>query len=139
MIPKQYHLGDILSITTSHLVSPRHIEGVYDILDYMTGDQLFTHQLPCAATECRPYLLEQLPFLRDIAFDAEGKDWQVWLDRQIAEYGELHPVYPIHAEDHEYKDPYNEAVEMMDGDENRVIPITVDTTPSDTGDINWKD
>ena len=38
---RDFDLGDIPSITTGALVSPRHIDGVYDILDYMTGEQLF--------------------------------------------------------------------------------------------------
>ncbi len=31
---RDFDLGDIPSITTGALVSPRHIDGVYDILDY---------------------------------------------------------------------------------------------------------
>jgi len=62
-LSKLFHIGDILSITTGRLVSPRHMEGVYDILGYMTGDSLFTHQLIRAADRCKPVLLEQHPFL----------------------------------------------------------------------------
>lgn len=50
---KRFHLGDVLSITTGHLLSPRHMEGVYEILNHMTGDQLFTHQLPRASRGMR--------------------------------------------------------------------------------------
>lgn len=47
MTTKTFHLGDILTITTGRLVSPRHMEGVYDILNWMTGeDLLVTHQIP---------------------------------------------------------------------------------------------
>lgn len=35
---RDFELGDILSITTGALVSRRHIDGVYDILNWMTGD-----------------------------------------------------------------------------------------------------
>ena len=63
MKTKKFHLGDVLSTTTERLVSPRHISGVYDILNFMTGDDLFTHQLPRASEECKPYLLEQFPQL----------------------------------------------------------------------------
>lgn len=60
---KKFHIGDVLSITTKRLVSPRQIEGIYDILNFMTQDSLFTHQLPRAADECRPDLLRQFPQL----------------------------------------------------------------------------
>src|SRR3989344_6645903 len=63
MQTKEFHLGDVLSITTGRLVSPRHIDGVYDILTFMTGDTLFTHQLPRASDECKPYLVKQFPQL----------------------------------------------------------------------------
>lgn len=60
---KPFHIGDILSITTGRLVSPRGIGGVYEILNHMTGDNLFTHQLGRAAEACKPALLADHPFL----------------------------------------------------------------------------
>lgn len=59
----QFHISDILSITTGRLVSNRHMEGIYAILNHMTGDNLFTHQLPRAARECAPVLLAAYPQL----------------------------------------------------------------------------
>lgn len=50
---KSFHLGDVLSITHDRLVSPRHMEGVYDICNWLTQDNLFTHQLPRVHDECR--------------------------------------------------------------------------------------
>jgi len=63
---REFHLGDILTITTRKLVSPRGMEGVYGILNYMTNDNLFTHQLQRATKECAPFLLEQFPFLKEV-------------------------------------------------------------------------
>ncbi len=71
---KSFHLGDILSITTGRLVSLRHIDGVYDILNFMTGDNLFTHQLPRASRECAPELKKQFPALAEITGDDVTKD-----------------------------------------------------------------
>ena len=59
----QFHISDILSITTGRLVSNRHIEGIYAILNHMTGDNLFTHQLPRATRECEPILAAAYPQL----------------------------------------------------------------------------
>ena len=47
---KRFHISDILSITTGRLVATRHVEGIYDILGFMTGEELFTHQLPRASS-----------------------------------------------------------------------------------------
>lgn len=75
-MPRQFHLGDILTITTGRLVSPRHMDGVYDILNYMTGDTLFTHALPRASRECEEPLREMYPWLRAVTVpdEFEGKD-----------------------------------------------------------------
>jgi len=99
---RDFDLGDILSITTGALVSPRHIDGVYDILDYMTGDQLFTHQLPRAATTCQGPLLAQHPQLADVQlceFTGSNEDRKrqvdAWLQAQKVIYGEALPVSPL--------------------------------------------
>ena len=112
---KEFHLGDILSISTDRLVSPTRMDGVYDILNYMTGDNLFTHQLPRAMEECAPYLLDQMPWLAEIQPDDDVEDWEVWLLCQAAERGEYHFVQPIPADDHDIIDPVDELQQMMPG------------------------
>lgn len=97
-----FHIGDILSITTGRLVSPRHIDGVYDILNWMTGDNLFTHQLPRAAGEC-----------------AE------WLAEQVRQHGETREVAPLAAEEHTYVDPFCE-LRMMKPDAEVIAVLLPD-------------
>lgn len=70
---KPFHIGDVLSITTGRLVSPRHIGGVYEILNHMTGDNLFTHQLGRAAEACAPILLSDHPWLIEMGADLERR------------------------------------------------------------------
>jgi hypothetical protein len=130
---KDYHLGDVLSITTGCLVSPRHIEGVYDILNFMTGDNLFTHQLPRVWEECRPHLQAQHPQLAAIDASGVNKDnWRAWLDEQVAVYGEMLPVRPVPADAHEQIDPIAEAIAMMGGNDHRVLEVW-----PDPDDVNW--
>ena len=106
---REFHIGDILSVTHERLVSPRHIEGVYDILNFMTGDSLFTHQLPRAGRECAPFLFEQHPALKDVdATGIDGSNWSEWLDSQIAIFGETLPVQPLPDHAHEFIDPVSE-------------------------------
>lgn len=99
MTSKLFHLGDILSITTSRLVSPDHMDGIYKILNHLTGDNLYTHQLPEAADTMREALFEQLPFLREIvvADDFEfaqpvKESVEAWLQVRVSKYGEHHAV-----------------------------------------------
>lgn len=56
-------LADVLTVTTKRLLSWRGMEGVYDTLNLLTGDNLFTHQLPRAREWAAPMLLRQRPDL----------------------------------------------------------------------------
>ncbi|WP_433364146.1 hypothetical protein [Streptosporangium sp. CA-115845] len=108
---RDFHLGDILSITTGLLVSPTHMDGIYRILNWMTSDNLFTHQLPRAGEECREPLLEQHPDLADVQTPDEfdGKEHvERWLAEQVERFGETRPVAPLHPEDHTRINPFDE-------------------------------
>ena len=121
MDTRQFHLSDILTITTGILVSTRHMKGVYDILNYMTRDNLFTHQLPRAGREAKPYLLRQHPWLADIDHSTVNEyHWREWLDEQIKAHGEYHTVMPIPPDDHEVIDPLKELEDMV-GDKPIVV------------------
>ncbi len=130
MTTARFHLGDILSVTTGRLVSNRHIDGVYDVLNHMTGDNLFTHQLPRAADECAPHLLRQHPDLADVPVPEEfdGKDHvESWLAEQVVRFGEYRDVAPLAAEDHTRIDPMSE-LRMMRPD-MPVIGVSLDGEP----------
>jgi len=121
---KDFHIGDILSVTTGRLVSPRHIDGVYDILNWMTGESLFTHQLPRVGREAAPVLLAEHPHLAEAQADAEAvnKDnWQDFLARMVAKFGETLPVPKMNRDQHESIDPMSELVEKVHPD--RIIAV----------------
>jgi hypothetical protein len=119
---KDFHLGDILSITTGRLVSPRHIGGVYDILNWMTGEELFTHQLPRVSKEAVPILERLYPWLPMIDDAFECDDWEAWLAEQVAKYGEMHAVPRMTANEHERIDPLSELAEHVHPDRIVIIP-----------------
>lgn len=139
MTTKKFHLGDILSITTGHLLSPRHMEGIYEILNFMTGDSLFTHQLPRASNECKPYLLDDMPWLKEI--DASGvneHNYNEWMAGQVKKHGEFHSVSTIPQDDHDVIDPHEELKQMLDGDDSKIIDINIskEEPPSPYGNIS---
>lgn len=119
---KHFHIGDILSITGEKLVSPRLIGGVYDILNYMTGDNLYTHQLTRARLECRPFLLKQHPQLANVDESTVTMEtWRPWLDERIAEFGETLPVDPLPEHAHEFIDPISELAEKVHPDKIFIV------------------
>jgi hypothetical protein len=123
MQTKDFHIGDILSVTTGRLVSPRHIGGVYDILNWMTGESLYTHQLPRVCREAAPVLLAAHPKLASVDRDAEinPENLSEWLTARIAEFGEALPVPKLKADQHERIDPLSELAEKVHPD--RIIVV----------------
>ena len=108
---KDFDISDILSITTERLVSTRHVEGVYDILNFMTGENLMTHALPRASRICAPALLKQHPKLRKV--DVKGvnpKTWKTWLAVQRKKFGDTLPVKTLPPGAYEAMHPLDEPI-----------------------------
>ena len=117
METKSFHIGDVLSAMTGTLVSPRYIGGVYDVLNWMTGESLVTHQLPRASRECEGTLREAFPDLAAIKFpdwsrvpdaDKERVIVREWLASQVATHGETREVPRLSEQDHTRIDPIAE-------------------------------
>ncbi len=122
MKKQSFHIGDILTVVHGKLVSLDHIDGFYRILNYMTRDNLLTHQLVRASRECRPHLLRQHPQLETVdASSVTGDNWREWLDKQVALYGETLPVEPIPQDDHDRVAPYDELVIERGTDEGIIL------------------
>jgi hypothetical protein len=109
----KFDLGTVLTITTGVLLTK--IDNVYKILDYMTGDSLFTHQLPRVGRECEPILLSQFPQLKGI--DVSGvnsENWNAFLQKQIEIFGNEFEVIPVSLFEHKRIDPLEELESMVD-------------------------
>jgi hypothetical protein len=123
---RMFDLGDVLSVTTGKLVAPRHIDAMYDLLGFMTGDTLWTHQLPRACDECAPELLRQHPQLAQVQPPSEFRDadhvWS-WLAAQKRIHGDQVSVAPLAASDHTSINPVAE-LKMMRPDAE-VITVVV--------------
>jgi len=142
---KLFHISDLLSVTTGRLVSSRHMDGIYEILNFLTGDNLFTHQLPRAMDECKPWLRSTFPTLMedspgmperladmDLRIKAVPQDREHiaivirdWVqDLRIAlKLPEMLPVYELGADMHTHIDPLEEARSMF-GNE-KVIAVKI--------------
>ena len=141
-----FHISDVLSVTTERLVSSRHMDGIYEILNFLTGDNLFTHQLPRAMDECRPWLRSTFPNLMkdspgmperladlDRRINATQQDREHiamairdWIeDLRIAmKLPERLPVYELGADMHTRVDPIQEAQAMVGNDRVLVVNHT---------------
>lgn len=108
---KLFHIGDVLTITSGKLISPRHIDGVYDICGWMTGESLMTHSLPRVSRECEPFLRQQHPDLAAVEVP-EGLDSEekvlAYLATLYPRFGRHVPVAKIPTVDHTQIDPIQE-------------------------------
>lgn len=138
---KTFPLRVVLTVTTGRLLTERKgprdngIGDLYELLNHMTQDNLFTHQLPRSCEECKPWLLRWFPELSvaddlicklDEAAERSGgfsenllREWLL-----VCEGAGLNREYDVDhipQDDHERKDPYDELVEMRGTDEGVII------------------
>ncbi|NIN36609.1 MAG: hypothetical protein GTO60_16560 [Gammaproteobacteria bacterium] len=137
-VPKQFHIGDILSITTDRLVSPlsegrtHPMDGVYAILNYMVGDSLYTSQLPHVRGQCAPYLIGLYPWAEHVVvpeWDDNGR-WdamktsleearqQFW--RVKTRFGENSPQFDV------AQKQWFDAIDMEELERNHLIRLSCD-------------
>lgn len=145
MDTKSFSLRTILTVTTGRLLTKgggdrdNGIGDLYKILDWMTGDNLFTHQLPRAGEECRPWLLKWFPELAPcsvglskldewISKSRDGTETGIimWLAEQKMMFPALKDFYdvPQIPSGHVVKDPMEELIEMRGGDHG-IIPVVI--------------
>jgi len=93
---KEFHLGDILSVTTGRLVSHDGMVGVSNVLEFMLDSSVFDVMFKIAAETCTPHIFEQHPELINIdASEVTTDNWEEWLNEQIEQYGETLSVAAI--------------------------------------------
>jgi len=124
MQTKEFATRDVLSTVTGRLMGD--IGDVYEVLNWMTGESVFTHQLPRIGREARPVLVAAYPLLQQAIEEAEQvtrenyKEWrQTWEDR----YGLTIAVPKFTAADHESIDPMSELAEKVHPD--KIITVAV--------------
>ena len=121
---ESFHLGDILTVVTAKGLSPQGWEGLRKILNYMSGSIVFSNQIPRVLEECRPYLVEQYPFLQDISgSDINENNWCECLQEKIEQFGEELTVRPIPPRNRHIIDPAEEMREQM-GPNRPVIDLS---------------
>lgn len=124
---KDFPTGAVLSVVTGRLVSENHMDGVYEVLNWMTGESLFTHQLPRVGREAEPVILALHPELVQTKEEAEqvnGENWREWLATWKARYGETISVPLLTIAEHERIDPMSELSEKVHP--SRIVALKMD-------------
>ena len=102
----------IVSVLTGKQLG--RIDDVYKILDFMTADAVFTHQIPRAMRTCRPELQRQFPDLAQITPEQITPENYIEVCRRITEqHGPEKDVSPLPPGVWQPKDPIEELLEMQ--------------------------
>lgn len=122
METKEFPTADVLSTVTGMLMAD--ISGVYEVLNWMTGESVFTHQIPRISREAVPVMLAMHPNLQQAIDESDQVNrktvahWrQIWEDR----YGPTIAVPKFTIETHERTDPMSEAAQYFHPDQTIVI------------------
>lgn len=114
---KRFTLGEIISVGAGKLCC--EMGGLYRILNYLTGDQLYTHQLGRACRCCEPYIRAQFPWLAEV--DTSGCTPEIfpdWIAEQERHFGASHAVKPLPPGVWTSMEPMMELVEMINRKKN---------------------
>lgn len=129
MTARSFHLGDVLSLTTDRLVSPSGFGAVHELVEYMAGEPVWTHQIPRVADECKPSLLAQHPDLAAIEVpdfspgENAKAEVEEWLALQVATFGDRREVEPLARVDHTSINPLDELA--INHPDVKVVPVVL--------------
>ena len=99
------------------------IGNLYEILNFLTQDSLFTHQLPRAAEDAKPWMAESLPWLNGLTLsEVNRENVQERLRHYTEVLGESHELSPVPHATELHRDAIEEAEEMAPGRVISVLP-----------------
>lgn len=118
---KEFKTEVVISAFTGRLLTD-DIGNIYKILNYLLDDNLFTHQLPRAGRFVTPFILQQHPQLEE--WDdghINTENWKEYVQKSHEMFGETLHLKPIPKGVWNYKDPIQEAEEMVGKDKIIVV------------------
>lgn len=121
-VAKEFPTLDVLSTITGRLMAG--IGGVYEVLNWMTGESVYTHQIPRIGREATPVLIAAHPLLADAVAEVDQVDpsnYRQWFAPWLDRYGPVISVPKFNADDHESIDPLSALAEHVHPDKIVVI------------------
>lgn len=88
MESKEFDLGIILSLTTGRIFAK--LDKIYDAVDYLTNDKIYTHQMIRVLPILKEYVLSTYPELRGIGEEEKFEnvsEIQLFLKEQKEKFG----------------------------------------------------
>lgn len=118
---KTFHLGDLLSLTTTKLLAPTHMQGLTDLIEHLIGRRLENDvDLLVMSSAARAKLVTQHPWLADtvVPNSDDKNELMTWFAYEVVSRGGAHQVIGIEI-------TKSDAIEMLDADTSAdVVPVT---------------
>lgn len=130
---KLFPTAVVLSTVTGRLLCD--IGAIYEVLNWMTGESVYTHQIPRISREAEPVILAAHPQLREAWREAalvNADNWQDWRDRWNLRYGAEIAVPKMGAAEHKAIDPITELQQMAPNAEAAVVVMIDPATAEGT-------
>lgn len=109
---RYFDLGAILNITTGRLFT--NMDDIYEILNFLTQENLYTHQLTRVADEAESYILTLYPELKGVGKDVKINNFdeaKAFVDEQKKIFGDKLPLSPMRTYTH--ISPVKEAFDLI--------------------------
>ncbi len=113
---KEFATEDVLSAVVGVLVSERGMGSVYEVLNWMSGESLMTHQIVRVMKEARPVMFAAYPVLAEAMADSHScnrETWEQWRDAWVDKIGPVISVVKLTEDTHERIDPISEEAEVF--------------------------
>ncbi len=113
---RTFDLGSVLTVATGKLFT--EMANLQYILDYLSNDSIFVHQIPRVMKTAQSYVLAKYPQLEGVGQDVVINGWEdvkAFLDSQKAVLGDSFALSPMPREMYEHIDPIEEAIEIRSG------------------------
>lgn len=127
MESKTFSLGAVLGATTGKLLGD--FGELHELIEYVCGYSVWTHQLPRIMDPVAEELKRQLPQIADVDGDSvDVANWKSWLTGQERIFGATLVVSPMNLPPVPV-DPVQEACDMIGPEKVAVFPAPPVTTP----------
>lgn len=121
MTTKDFSIGCVISVTSGKLLA--EFSEVHELIEWMAGEPVWTHQIPRVSEEATPHLTAQYPALADVVVPDGLDTWdkvRAFLAGISPVLGERLSVESLPTVDHTSIDPLSE-LGLMGVSPDRVI------------------
>ena len=89
LVEGKFHIGDILTACSNHMLAPKKEEGLRELAEYMLGTTVDMAELESSVDKIIPELNHQFPWIKTISFDeCNESNWKEFRDKYAEQYGE---------------------------------------------------